>query len=132
MRPEEIVASSLRNRRRPYTSAEGEAAVATWARLRAENAPLRVIRDGRLTSAPLSHFDDALVAQAFPDWEVAARFVGRVIHRLSFEVDTPGQGVGDVVLFGRMLALGDAGDLDVRGPGPGMRDYEVRRARAID
>ena len=127
MRPKDIVASGLRGRRRPYTRTEGDAAAAAWARLRAENAPLRIVRDGCLVSAPLTHFDAALVARSLPEWEVAARLIGRVSHHLSSEVDPPGQGVGDIVLFGRMLALGDMGHLDVRGRAPGMRDYDVRR-----
>ena len=126
MRPEDIVSSGLSKRRRPCSRAEGDAAAAAWARLRAENAPLRIVRDGRLVSAPLTHFDAALVAQGQPEWEVTARLIGRALHHLCCAVDPPGQGVGDVVLFGRVLALGDTGDLDVRGAGPGMRDYEVR------
>ncbi|MCJ2126352.1 DUF3658 domain-containing protein [Methylobacterium sp. J-077] len=126
MRPEDIVASGLSGRRRPCSRAEGDAAAAAWARLRAENAPFRIVRDRRLVSALLTHFDAALVAQGQPEWEVTARLIGRALHHLCFAVDPPGQGVGDVVLFGRVLALGDTGDLDVRGPGPGMRDYEVR------
>jgi hypothetical protein len=130
MRPEDIVTAGLRTRRRRYSRGEGDAAAAAWALLRAENAPLRIVRGGRLVSAPLTHFDAALVAQARPDWEIAAKLIGRALHHLSYELDPPGQGVCDVVLFGRVLALGDAGDLDVRGHGPGMRDHEVRRPNA--
>ena len=126
MRPEDIAASGLRERWRPYTRAECYGAVVAWARLRAENAPLCIVRNGRPVSAPLTHFEAALLAQGRSEWEVAARLIGREIQHLSFAVDPPGQGVGDVVLFGRMLALGDTGDLDVRVPGPGMRDFEVR------
>jgi hypothetical protein len=127
MRPEDIVASGLAARRRPLSRAEGDAAVAAWARLRRENAPLRVVRDGRLVSAPLTHFDAVLIAQAAPDWEVAARLVGRTLEHLSRAVDPSGAGVGDLVMFGRLRALGEAGALDIRGPGPGLRDYDVRR-----
>jgi len=34
--------------------------------------------------------------------------------------------VSDIILFGRLQALGDAAGLEIRGPGPGMRNYEVR------
>ena len=30
--------------------------------------------------------------------------------------------------LGRMLALGETGALKIKGPGPGMRDYQVRRS----
>ncbi|MCJ2022706.1 DUF3658 domain-containing protein, partial [Methylobacterium sp. J-067] len=32
--------------------------MARWAELRRENAPLRIVREGILVSAPLTHFDD--------------------------------------------------------------------------
>lgn len=128
MRREDIVTSGLLQKRRPFTHAECEAAAAEWARLRREDAPLRVVRDGRLVSAPLTVFDAALTAQAAADWEVAAKLVGRTLTHLSVTAPPPGQGVSDIVLFGRVLALGEYGALHVRGPGPGMRDVEVRRA----
>ena len=126
MRPEDIVASSLKNKRRFFTLAECEAAAAAWAQLKGENAPLRIVRDGHLVSAPLAHFDAALASQATTDWEVAAKLIGRTMHHLSVEVDPPGQSVSDIVLFGRLQALGDRGGLEVKGEGPSMRDYEVR------
>lgn len=126
MRGEDIVASCLIDKRRPCSHDEREIAAASWARLKRENAPLRVVRDGRLVSAPLTYFDAALVVQATADWEVAAKLIGRTLHHLSFEVEPSGQGVSDIVLFARVHALGDAGSLEIRGLGPGLRDYEVR------
>jgi hypothetical protein len=127
MRANDIVASGLASRRRLFTREEREAASSTWLQLRRENAPLRVLRNGNLVSAQLTCFDAALVAQTTARWEVAAGLIGRTMHHLSFNVDPPGQSPDDVVLFGRVLALGGAGDLDIKGVGPGMRDYEVRR-----
>ncbi len=127
LRPEDIVASGLSGKRRPFTKAESDAALADWSQLRRENAPLRVVRDGRLVSAPLTHFDAVLMAQAAAESEMLIKLVGRVLNHLSFEVDPPGQGCSDELLFARILVLGDAGALDVTGSGPGMRDYEVRR-----
>lgn len=124
--PEDIVASGLVERRRPFSRAEGDAAVAAWSRLRRENAPLRIVRDGRLVSAPLTQFDAALTGQAGPNRESLVRLIGRTLHHLSVEVDPPGQGCSHELLFARILALGEAGMLEVTGAGPGMRDYEVR------
>ena len=118
MRPEDIVASGLKNGRRAFSRSECDAATRAWRRLRREDAALRVIWDGHLVSAPLTHFDGVLIDQAAADWEVAARLIGRTLAHLTDDVDPPGQGVSDIVLFGRVLALGDAGALDVRGPGP--------------
>lgn len=127
MRCEDIVASGLRDKRRVFTQAECDAAAAAWTALRSEDAPLRIVRDGRLVSAPLTHYDAVLISQATPDWEVAAKVIGRTMQHLTDEVDPPGQMVSDIVLFGRLQSLGDAGGLEIKGSGPGMRDYEVRK-----
>ncbi|WP_267358605.1 MULTISPECIES: DUF3658 domain-containing protein [unclassified Methylobacterium] len=126
MRSEDIVASGLKDTRRPLSRAEGDAASEAWRRLRSEDAPIRVVRSGRLVSTPLTHFDGVLIDQATTGWQVVARLIGRTLAHLTDDVDPPGQGVSDIVLFGRIRALGDDGALDVRGPGPGLRDYEVQ------
>ncbi len=126
MRPEDIVKSGLKERRRSISHNESEVASAAWLRLRQENAPLRIVQDGCLVSAPLTYFDKHLIAQAASEWEVVARLIGRTMHHLSYDLDPPGQSPSDVVLFGRVLALGDEGLLDIIGSGLGMRDYKVR------
>ena len=103
------------------------AASEAWSQLQRENAPLRVVRDGQLVSAPLEHFDPVLTELATPDWELVVRLIGRALHHLNTEVDPPGQGTGSEFLFARVLALGEAGILEVTGSGPGMREFEVRR-----
>ncbi len=127
MRRQDIIASDLGAKRRAFSRPESEAASASWLQLRRENAPFRIVRDGRLVSAPITYFDAVLLGLAEDEWEVVARLIGRSLHHLTFDVDPPGQGVSDIVLFGRVLALGDAGDLEIRGAGPGMRNLEVRR-----
>ena len=130
MRPEDIIVSGLAGRRRLFSRSESEAAFAAWLQLRRENAPLRIVRDGRLVSAPLTSFDACLIDQSAPEWEVVAKLIGRAMEYLSFGMEPPGQSPGDTVLFGRVLALADAGALDIAGAGPGMRDYEVRAPAA--
>ncbi|MEN3237857.1 DUF3658 domain-containing protein [Methylobacterium ajmalii] len=127
LRPEEIVAADLGGRRRPFTEAENEAATARWAKLRRENAPLRIVRDGYLVSASLTHFDDVLTGFATGEWELLIKLVARVLGHLDDGSDQPGQGCSYKLLFARILALGQAGALEVSGPGPGMRDFKVRR-----
>lgn len=124
MRSEDMVGAGLLGRRRRFTPAEQEAARAAWARLKEEDAPFRVVRDGRLVSAPLDVFDAMLLDAASPEWEVAARLIGRAMHSLVFERR---QGVSDTALFGRLLGLAEALALDLRGEGPGMRGYQVCR-----
>jgi hypothetical protein len=127
LRPEEIVAADLGGRRRPFTQAESDLAVARWAKLRQENAPLRIVRDGTLVSAPLTHFDDVLTRFATGEWELLIKLVARVLGHLDNDSDQPGQGCSYELLFARILVLGQAGALEVSEPGPGMRDFEVRR-----
>lgn len=129
LRSKDIVASGLEARRRPFTPAESEAARAGWGRLRRENAPLRVMRDGELVSAPLTHFDAIITNQAKPEWEKAGHLIGRTMVHLAQEIEPPVHCPDDVVLFGRILALGDIGAIDVAGPGPGIGDYRVRATR---
>jgi hypothetical protein len=126
LRPAEIVAAGLGERRRPFSRAERDAAVAAWTQLRRENAPLRVVRDGRLVSAPLTHFDALLTGQASEEREPLIELVARVLDKLDSGLDQPGRGCSHELLFARILALGEVGALEVTGPGPGMRDYEVR------
>lgn len=128
--PAAIVASGLGAGRRTVSDAESDAARATWTRLRQENAPLRVVRDARLVSAPLTQFDAILTGQAGQDWGLLVALIGRALGDLDHADDPPGQGCSYEFLFARVLALGEAGALDVRGTGPGMRDYAVRRPGA--
>lgn len=126
LRPKEMVAADLGGRRRPFTEDENEAATARWAKLRRENAPLRIVRDETLVSAPLTHFDDVLTAFATGEWELLIKLIARVIGHLDDGSDQPGQGCSHELLFARILMLGQTGTLEVSGPGPGMRDFKVR------
>src|SRR5258707_182783 len=51
----------------------------TWQNLRAEDAPLRIIRDDRLRSAPITHFDELISACASDQWVPIARVVGHAM-----------------------------------------------------
>lgn len=125
MRAEDIIASNLYARRRPFSSEEHDAALVTWSLLCHENARFRIVEAGRLISAPLTLYDPLLIENAGLDWEVAAALIGRVVSVLS--APPAGRSVDGDALFGRVLALAEVGALEIDGPGPGMRDYRVRR-----
>ena len=127
MRPEDILKANLYARRRRLTAAEVEAATGAWLQLQHENAPFRVVVDDRLVSAPLTHYDAILIKYASRSWEVAGKLIARAFNALHSERSLRGQGNGADVLLARMLSLADEGGLQVRGLGPGLRDYEVRR-----
>jgi Protein of unknown function/Domain of unknown function (DUF1835) len=94
-----------------------------WGRLRAENAPLRVLRDGELVSAPLSFFDQLLLSHATPEWQKAAWIIGEA---LSDSWTTLAMQTGDLVLAARARALADAGRLEGRGDLFNIQNSELR------
>jgi Domain of unknown function (DUF1835)/Protein of unknown function len=71
--PYQILENDLLDRREELTSILRAQYRELWGRLRAENAPLRVLSRGELVSAPLSFFDPLLLSCATPEWQKAAR-----------------------------------------------------------
>jgi hypothetical protein len=51
----------------------------TWEQLIAENAPLRVIENGRLVSAPITFFDSLLMDWTTDGWQTVTRIIGNVM-----------------------------------------------------
>jgi len=95
-----------------------------WRQLRDDNAPLRVIEDGNLRSAPINFFDSLLMSHATDDWQKVVRIVG---EGLAAEWDDGVFQTGDLVLAARVSALVDSGQLEYRGQSPlNMRNSEVR------
>ena len=125
IRAEEIRDHRLWDRAQVPSPAERVRFLTTWGALCAENAPLRVLTpDLILRSAPLSEFDDQLLAQAGPKWKLAAQVVGGV---LTTEWTDRLCRVSDLVLFPRLQALADAGALEMRGDPHRPRGCKVRR-----
>jgi uncharacterized protein DUF3658 len=83
----------------------------TMASLKAENAPLRILSDGELVSAPISHFDPLLLSCATAEWKKSAKIIGEAICESWIE----GMQTGDLVLIGRARVLVAAGRLECRG-----------------
>lgn len=96
---------------------------ASWARLRDENAPLRILTEDGLVSAPITYFDDLLIACTIERWRKSARVIGETL--VSF-MDGPFHQVGDFVLAARLRALIEAGRLEGKGDLGKMRFSEVR------
>lgn len=92
-----------------------------WRELVAENAPLRAVVNGQLMSVEEDHYDFALRA-VLPEKPVrAANVLGDALSRLP--------GVGDVWLYGRILAMLAAGELREITPGDPDRPYSAVIAR---
>jgi hypothetical protein len=94
----------------------------SWRRLRRENAPFRVLDGDAVVSAPIEIYDDVVLSCVTADWCRTACIVGEAMARSLHEV-------GDLVLFGRLRKLIEAGKLDARGDLETIRGSEVRLAR---
>jgi hypothetical protein len=94
-----------------------------WGRLRTENAPLRVLSAGELVSAPLSFFDPLLLSCATPEWQKAARVIGKA---LADSWETSVLQTADLVLCARARALAGAGCLESRGDLSDIQNSELR------
>jgi hypothetical protein len=121
----QILESGLLDRPEPLSSAARQRYVDLWRRLRAENAPLRVLGTEGLASAPISYFDSLLLSFATREWQKTALVVGKSLA--SFWDNSLLQ-TGDLVLAARVRALSTAGPLEARGDLFDLRHSEVRLA----
>jgi len=107
---------------RPITPEEATDAGRLWQRLRAQNAPFRVITPVGLASAPIDHFDSSILEQAAKGWLSAARVIGSTMaHNCE-----PYMQVGDTILLARLVALVEEGELLADGDPWDMRTCRVR------
>jgi hypothetical protein len=123
---EEIVGNSLWDRAEPLDAAARERYHRLWRQLRAENAPLRVVDAGGLRSAPITFFDERLLAFATTSWQRAVRLVGAVMVEWVTPEMEPYFQAGDGILAARIPALVQLGRLNGRGNLLDMRASEVR------
>ena len=117
--PDRIREGASWDRAAPLAPAARERYREMWRRLRAENAPFRVVAGQDLVSAPISFFDELLLSCAGTEWQKTARVIGAALLKSEASV-------GDVVLLGRLRTLAAAGSLEARGDLSKMRSSEVR------
>ncbi|GEP54194.1 DUF3658 domain-containing protein [Reyranella soli] len=107
---------------RPITPEEATDAGRLWQRLRAQNAPFRIVTPVGLASAPIDHFDSAILEQAAKVWLSAARVIGSTMaHNCE-----PYLQAGDTILLARLVALVEEGELLADGDPWDMRTCRVR------
>ncbi|WP_145203812.1 DUF3658 domain-containing protein [Sphingobium sp. B2] len=107
----------------PLSAGRRARSLGLWLQLQAENAPLRILGDAGLMSAPLEHFDAALLEHATPEWQKMARIVAGVLGDFFLE------GIyqtSDLVLGSRLADLAEAGILEWRGDLGHMASCEMR------
>lgn len=117
----ERLRSFLGTERQPTTE-KREAARSRWRRLKAENAPFRVVTDEGLASAPLDHFDHLIMGKVTTEWQK----INLVVHYTMGEASEPYHQVGDMMLHLRVMALVEDGQLEADGDPGNMRSGRVR------
>ncbi len=120
---ETIIRNALWDLARPITPEERKSYQSLWQRLRAEDAPLRVLKEGELVSAPLSYFDPLLLSFTTSEWRRAMRLVGDALGSLDYENCF---GTFDIILSARIRSLVQAGQLEARGDLYELYSAEVR------
>ena len=107
---------------RPITNQERHDARRQWQKLRAENAPFRVVTPTGLVSAPVDYFDPLILEQTTKEWRRSAYIIGNAMG-LNCE---PYVQVDDRMLLARMVALIGEGKLLAEGDPWDMRACRVR------
>ncbi len=96
-----------------------------WHALRNENAPLRVLQDGRLMSAPLDYFDNLISGFVSSEWRPATRIVGDACFKIS---SNTGHFINDLFTFSRLRALSRSGVVEWDGD---ISDRRVSKVRLV-
>ncbi|MGN8097613.1 DUF3658 domain-containing protein [Methylobacterium sp. 22177] len=112
---------SLLGQQVPMTVEERHENRKLWQYLQSENAPFRIIKEARLVSTTIDHFDPIIEAQATSEW----KSVASIIHEAFGESSEPYRQVGDLMLQMRLVALVEQGRLLAEGD-PWNRSSRIR------
>ncbi len=124
--PDEIVEDGLFDRAERLDAVARGRHRSLWQRLRAENAPLRIVNGDGLQSAPITFFDAQLLSYAKPTWQKPARLIGETMAEWVCPEMEPYFQAGDLLLSARIPALVELGLLEGRGNLLDIRASEVR------
>lgn len=115
--------STYLDRAKPLSATRRANSLALWAQLQAENAPLRILGENGLMSAPIEYFDTDLLEHVTAAWQKMARIVGGALYDFD---ETGVFQTGDLVLAARLADLAEAGILEWRGDLSHMQRCEMR------
>jgi hypothetical protein len=113
---------SLFGHERPIMAEEWMESRRHWQRLRAENAPFRIVTEAGLASAPLDYFDPWILRQVTTELRSVARVVGVTMG----ENCEPYDQIGSGMLHERVIALIGESKLLAEGNPCDMRSCHVR------
>lgn len=120
----QIIDSKLFDLARPLAPQDRAIYHATWQKLRAENAPLRIVSaDLALTSVPISYFDAELLSHVTERWQKVAMVVGKTMMNVW---NDPILNLSDLVLASRIRTLAAAGYVEAKGDLTRMGFSEIR------
>jgi hypothetical protein len=85
LRPFQILQNELWDTARPFTPEARRRYRKIWHKLRKENAPLRLLKNRRLISAPITFFDERLLSCCDIRLRKGAYVIGKVMSELSEE-----------------------------------------------
>jgi hypothetical protein len=112
LHPDAICDNNLWDLAKPLEIAERRRYLDFWRQLLSENAALRVTDGEKLSSAPISFFDDLLTSYVTDKWQKVATVVG---HASAFGFGDRIVSPGDALLLGRLNALIKDNRLELRG-----------------
>ena len=121
--PDLVRENAIWDRAAPLSALERRRYRRLWQRLRRENAPFRVVEGDIVISASAEIYDNMWLSCVTADWCGAARILAAAMTGI---LNDSGRRAGDLVLFGRLRKLIDAGKLDARGDLATLRGSEVR------
>jgi hypothetical protein len=113
---------SLLASEQPITAQLREESRQTWRRMKAENAPFRIVTEAGLVSAPIDVFDPLLLERTTPEWKKVARTVGETMGYNS----EPYMQVGYLMLLTRLVTLVGDGKVLADGDPWDMHACQVR------
>lgn len=115
MEPE--IAPVFYRKRHRVSACEAKLLSGRWETLVRENAPLRVLENGRPVSAPAEYYDELILSHVPEEETVAALVIGRALNDCI---------VGDGLIFNRIRALAAAGKIEILRDGGNYRETTIR------
>jgi hypothetical protein len=120
---EAMLDSGLLEKSESVTGEQKASYRALWSKLRADNAPFRVVSAAGIHSAPITFFDQTVRSCVIPEWRKSARVVGEALAK---DWESGYHQVGDLVLFSRLQKLVELGLVESEGDMADMRQSKVR------